>query len=156
MIEMTCAACGEASPEPPDAFTAERLMAGIRDAAVRFDPDNAASYRAMGPEHVREAVRLSTRLLLAHREYQRRFRITRRGRRQHAQTIYRYLDVLPIQYTVVSAAWALLATAVLDPPEPDPSQRSPLRTDNGRGAGGETTPQPPRTVADTAADPPQG
>jgi hypothetical protein len=129
-------------PEPPDAFTAERLMVGIRDACIRLDPDNAAAYRAMQPEHVREAVRLSTRLLLAHREYQRVYRITGRGRRQHANAIYRLLDVQPIPYTVVAAAWALLPTALLDPPEPDPSRRSPLRTDKGRGAGGEPTPEP--------------
>jgi hypothetical protein len=122
-------------PEPVDSFTPQFLLEVIRDACVRLDPAHAEAYRSMGADHVREAVRINTRLLYAHREYQRRYRIARRGRRQHAQSIYRYLDVVPQPYLVVAAAWSLLPTALLNPPEPDPSRRSPLRTDHGHGAG---------------------
>jgi hypothetical protein len=115
-------------PEPAETFTAEELLDVIRDACVYLDPTNASAYRRMGAEHVREAVRLNSRLLGAHREYQRVYRIARRGRRKHANAIYRLLDVAPMPYTVVAEAWALLPTAILDAPEPNPSRRSPLRT----------------------------
>ena len=125
---------------PAEAFTAAEMLDILRDACVRFDPVNAAAYRTIGAEHVREAVRLNARLLEAHREYQRVHRSTKRGRRAHANAIYRLLDVVPIPYTVVAFAWSLLPTALLDPPESDPSSRSPLRTENGHGAGCGVTP----------------
>ena len=115
-------------PEPSETFTAEELLDVIRDACVHFDPKNADAYRRMGAEHVREAVRMNARLLQAHREYQRVYRINRRGRREHANAIYRHLDVVPIPYTVVALAWSLLPATILDAPEPDPAHRSPLRT----------------------------
>lgn len=112
-------------------YTAAELLAIIRDACIHVDPKNASAYRAMTAEHVREAVRVNARLLEAHREYQRTHRITQRGRRKHANAIYRHLDVVPTPYLVVAEAWALLPAALLDAPEPDPSRRSPLRTANG-------------------------
>lgn len=146
LLRLRIALDPEPHPEPEDVFTADELMEVIRSACTHIDPDNAEAYRQMGPEHVREAVRISTRLLIAHREYQRVHRITRRGRRKHAEAIYRLLDVVPIPYTVVAEAWALLPTAILDPPEPDPSCRSPLRTENGHNGHHDQT-------DDTAADP---
>jgi hypothetical protein len=115
-------------PEPVETFTAEQLMGVIRSACIHIDPDNDEAYHRMGAEHVREAVRLNARLLEAHREYQRVYRISRRGRREHANAIYRHLDVVPIPYTVVALAWSLLPATILDAPEPDPSRHSPLRT----------------------------
>ena len=119
------------APEPElaaDTFTAAELLDIIRDACAHLDPKNAAAYSSMNASHVREAVRLNARLLEAHREYQRVYRITRRGRREHANAIYRHLDVAPTPYTVVAFAWALLPATILDAPIPDPSRRSPLRT----------------------------
>jgi hypothetical protein len=115
-------------PEPVETFTAAELLEIIREACVHLDPTNARVYHRMGAEHIREAVRINARLLEAHREYQRVHRIARRGRRKHAAAMYRLLDVAPIPYTVVAAAWSLLPAAILDAPEPDPSRRSPLRT----------------------------
>jgi hypothetical protein len=117
-------------PEPSEIFTAEELLDVIRDACVHFDPKNAEAYRRMDASHVREAVRINSRLLQAHREYQRVYRITRRGRRKHAAAMYRLLDVVPIPYTVVAMAWCLLPAALLAAPDPDPSHRSPLRRVN--------------------------
>jgi hypothetical protein len=116
------------APEPAETFTVDELLEVIRSTCVHIDPNNAEAYRRMGAEHVREAVRLNARLLQAHREYQRVYRIARRGRREHANAIYRHLDVAPIPYTVVALAWSLLPATILDAPEPDPSHRSPLRT----------------------------
>jgi hypothetical protein len=45
--------------------------------------------------------------------------------------MYRLLDVVPVPYIVVAAAWSLLPAALLDARDPDPSRRSPLRTANG-------------------------
>jgi hypothetical protein len=117
-------------PEPVETFTAAELLEIILDACVHLDPKNAEAYRRMGAEHVREAVRINARLLEGHREYQRVHRITRRGRRKHA-AMYRLLDVVPVPYIVVAAAWSLLPAALLDARDPDPSRRSPLRTANG-------------------------
>jgi len=116
------------SPEPSETFTPDDLLELIRHACIYIDPNNAEAYRHMGAEHVREAVRLNARLLQIHREYQRVYRINRRGRRKHAAAMYRLLDVVPIPYTVVAQAYALLPATILDAPEPDPSRRSPLRT----------------------------
>jgi len=116
--------------EPVETFTAAELLEIILDACVHLDPKNAEAYRRMGAEHVREAVRINARLLEGHREYQRVHRITRRGRRKHA-AMYRLLDVVPVPYIVVAAAWSLLPAALLDARDPDPSRRSPLRTANG-------------------------
>jgi hypothetical protein len=118
-------------PEPADTFAADELLDIIREACVHLDPPNAAAYRRMDASHVREAVRLNARLLKAHREYVRTHRITRRGRRQHANAIYRLLDVAYPPYLVVAETWALLPATILDAPEPDPTRRSPLRTANG-------------------------
>ena len=118
-------------PEPVETFTAAELLEIILDACVHLDPKNAEAYRRMGAEHVREAVRINARLLEGHREYQRVHRITRRGRRKHAAAMYRLLDVVPVPYIVVAAAWSLLPAALLDARDPDPSRRSPLRTANG-------------------------
>jgi hypothetical protein len=115
-------------PEPVATFTAAELLEIVRSTCIHLDPTNAEAYELMRAEHVREAVRLNARLLKAHREYQRRHRITRRGRREHANAIYRHLDIVPIPYTVVAMAWSLLPATILDAPEPDPSRRSPLRT----------------------------
>ena len=94
------------APEPaPETFTADELLSIIRKACIHRDPDNAAAYRQMEAAHVREAVRLSTRLLDLHREYVRVFHITRRGRRRHAEAIYRLLDVAYPPYLVVAATW---------------------------------------------------
>jgi hypothetical protein len=130
-------------PEPEDAFTAEEVLDVLRNGCVRIDPANAAAYRAMDASDVRAAVRLNARLLDAHREYQRVYRITRRGRRKHADAIYYDLDIAPRPYLVVALAWCLLFTAYLNPPEPDPSRRSPLRDDHGHGAGTGVTPPSP-------------
>jgi hypothetical protein len=121
-------------PEPSEAFTAAELLEIVRDACVHLDPRNAAAYACMDAAHVRAAVRINGQLLEAHREYQRVHRITRRGRRKHAAAMYQLLDVVPIPYTVVAAAWSLLPAAILDAPEPNPSRRSPLRTAHGDGA----------------------
>ena len=130
--EPTSTAEGSAlEPEPDDTFTADELMGIIRAACINADPRNAEAYRRIGPEHVREAVRINARLLEAHREYSRVHRVTRRGRRKHADDIYRWLDVVPGAYLVVAQAWALLPATILDAPEPDPSRRSPLRTAHG-------------------------
>ena len=107
-------------PEPVETFTAAELLEINLDACVHLDPKNAEAYRRMGAEHVREAVRINARLLEGHREYQHVHRITRRGRRKHAAAMYRLLDVVPVPYIVVAAAWSLLPAALLDARAPGP------------------------------------
>jgi hypothetical protein len=113
---------------PADTFTADEILEVIREACIHLDPRNSVAYRSMNASHIREAVRANARLLEAHQEYVRTSRITRRGRRKHADTIYRLLDLVPPPYLVVAMAWSLLPATILDAPEPDPSRRSPLRT----------------------------
>jgi hypothetical protein len=115
-------------PEPATTFTPGELLEIIRSTCLHLDPENAEAYWQMDASHVRQAVRFNSRLLTAHREYQRAYRINRRGRREHANAIYRHLDIVPIPYTVVAMAWSLLPATILDAPEPDASHRSPLRT----------------------------
>ena len=115
---------------PVEAFTAEDVLEAIRETCIFLDPEHARAYRGMDASHVRAAVRFNGRLLEAHREYQRVYRVTRRGRREHARALHRHLDIIPLHYTVIAQAWALLPATILDAldPVPDPSRRSPLRT----------------------------
>ena len=114
-------------PESIAGITAAELLEVVRSSCMREDPRNSLAYAQMDASHVREAARLTTRLLEAHAEYARVHAITGRGRRKHAAEVHRWLDVVPRPYLVVAQAWALLPAALLDAPEPDPSQRSPLR-----------------------------
>ena len=101
-------------PEPSDDFTAAEPLDLVRSTCGHIDPENAEAYRHLDAEQVRRAVRFNSRLLEAHREYQRIYHISRRGRRKHARAIYRHLDVVPQRYSVIASAWALLPTTLLD------------------------------------------
>jgi hypothetical protein len=127
------------APEPAPTFTADELLNVIRRACIRRDPQNAETFMLMDASHIREASRINSYLLDLHEEYQRTHRITQRGRRAHARAIYRVLDVVPRPYLIVAEVWSLLPAAILGAPEPDPTVRSPLRTDHGPGADGEAT-----------------
>ncbi len=79
--------------EPDEGYSADGILAFVREMAATRDPRHAHLYRAVEPERIRAGARVAQQILETHLALRQRMgRGARTGRRAHAQTVYHLLD----------------------------------------------------------------